>query len=72
MRHAHAGSGTGIFQTDTAYRDLDNTYDPGGRLGQVAIGSTGSSDSDGEENTRLQVILLGNSILIGKVLLVGK
>jgi hypothetical protein len=31
------GSGAGIFQTDSAYRDLDNTYDPGGRLGQVAI-----------------------------------
>ena len=31
------GAGAGIFQTDTAYRDLDNTYDPGGRLGQVAI-----------------------------------
>ncbi|MBY0495599.1 MAG: TonB-dependent receptor [Cyanobacteria bacterium] len=32
-----AGSGAGIFQTDSAYRDLDNTYDPGGRLGQLAI-----------------------------------
>jgi hypothetical protein len=32
-----AGSGPGIFQTDSAYRDLDNTYDPGGRLGQLAI-----------------------------------
>jgi hypothetical protein len=31
------GSGATIFQTDTAYRDLDNTYDPGGRLGQLAI-----------------------------------
>ncbi|HWI17827.1 MAG TPA: TonB-dependent receptor, partial [Vicinamibacterales bacterium] len=31
------GSGAGIFQTDSAYRDLDNTYDPGGRLGQIAI-----------------------------------
>ncbi|HYE89096.1 MAG TPA: carboxypeptidase-like regulatory domain-containing protein [Vicinamibacterales bacterium] len=31
------GSGAGIFQTDSAYRDLDNTYDPGGRLGQLAI-----------------------------------
>jgi len=31
------GSGAGIFQTDSAYRDLDNTYDPGGRLGQVAL-----------------------------------
>ena len=33
----HAGRRRGIFQTDTAYRDLDNTYDPGGRLGQLAI-----------------------------------
>ncbi len=32
-----AGSGAGIFQTDSAYRDLDNTYDPGGRLGQIAL-----------------------------------
>jgi len=31
------GSGAGIFQTVEAYRDLDNTYDPGGRLGQLAI-----------------------------------
>ena len=31
------GTGAAIFQTDTAYRDLDNTYDPGGRLGQLAI-----------------------------------
>ena len=31
------GSGAGIFQTDSAYRDLDNTYDPGGRLGQLAL-----------------------------------
>ena len=31
------GSGASIFQTDSAYRDLDNTYDPGGRLGQLAI-----------------------------------
>jgi hypothetical protein len=31
------GAGGGILQTDTAYRDLDNTYDPGGRLGQLAI-----------------------------------
>jgi hypothetical protein len=31
------GSTAGIFQTDSAYRDLDNTYDPGGRLGQVMI-----------------------------------
>jgi hypothetical protein len=31
------GSGAGIFQTTEAYRDLDNTYDPGGRLGQIAL-----------------------------------
>jgi hypothetical protein len=31
------GPGAGIFQTDSAYRDLDNTYDPGGRLGQLAL-----------------------------------
>jgi hypothetical protein len=31
------GSGAGIFQTDSAYRDLDNTYDPGGRLGQIGL-----------------------------------
>jgi hypothetical protein len=32
-----AGVGAGIYQTDSAYRDLDNTYDPGGRLGQLAL-----------------------------------
>jgi hypothetical protein len=31
------GAGAGIFQTNSAYRDLDNTYDPGGRLGQLAL-----------------------------------
>ncbi|MGH9387375.1 MAG: carboxypeptidase regulatory-like domain-containing protein [Vicinamibacterales bacterium] len=31
------GTGAGIFQTDSAYRDLDNTNDPGGRLGQIAL-----------------------------------
>ncbi len=31
------GSGAGIFQTDSAFRDLNNTYDPGGRLGQLAL-----------------------------------
>ena len=31
------GTGATIFQTTEAYRDLDNTYDPGGRLGQLAI-----------------------------------
>jgi hypothetical protein len=29
------GSGSGIFQVDTAYRDPSNTFDPGGRLGQI-------------------------------------
>jgi len=31
------GSNAAFLQTDSAYRDLDNTYDPGGRLGQLAI-----------------------------------
>ena len=31
----NAGTGTGIFQTTTAYTDLSNTYDPGGRVGQI-------------------------------------
>ena len=31
------GASANIFQTDSAYRDLDNTYDPGGRLGQLMI-----------------------------------
>ncbi len=31
------GAGATIFQATQAYRDLDNTYDPGGRLGQLAI-----------------------------------
>ena len=29
------GSGTGIFQTTGFYDDPSNTYDPGGRLGQL-------------------------------------
>ena len=29
--------GATIFQSDTAYRDPDNTFDPGGRLGQLAF-----------------------------------
>ena len=32
-----AGTGTGIFQTTTAYTDPSNTYDPGGRVGQVVF-----------------------------------
>ena len=31
------GGGATIFQTDEAYRDPDNTFDPGGRLGQLAF-----------------------------------
>ena len=30
-----AGTGATIFQTTSAYTDASNTYDPGGRLGQV-------------------------------------
>ena len=30
-----AGTGATIFQTGTAYTDPSNTYDPGGRLGQI-------------------------------------
>jgi hypothetical protein len=29
------GTGQSIFQTTTAYTDASNTYDPGGRLGQI-------------------------------------
>jgi hypothetical protein len=32
---ANPGSGATIFQTTSAYTDASNTYDPGGRLGQV-------------------------------------
>jgi hypothetical protein len=32
---ADPGSAATIFQTSTAYRDPSNTYDPGGRLGQL-------------------------------------
>ena len=31
------GSGATIFQSDSAYRDPDNNFDPGGRLGQLAF-----------------------------------
>ena len=34
---ANPGSGATIFQVTTAYRDPSNTYDPGGRLGQIMI-----------------------------------
>ena len=29
------GNGETIFSTRTIYQDTDNTYDPGGRLGQL-------------------------------------
>jgi hypothetical protein len=32
---ANPGSGSTIFQTTSAYTDASNTYDPGGRLGQL-------------------------------------
>lgn len=32
-----AGTRADIFQTSTAYTDSSNTYDPGGRLGQIAF-----------------------------------
>jgi hypothetical protein len=32
---ANPGSGATIFQTTSAYTDASNTYDPGGRLGQL-------------------------------------
>jgi hypothetical protein len=32
-----AGSGANIFQVANAYRDPDNTFDPGGRLGQLVF-----------------------------------
>ena len=32
---ANPGSGASIFQTTTIYQDQNNTYDPGGRLGQL-------------------------------------
>src|SRR5262245_55208188 len=31
------GSNAAFLQTDSAYRDLDKTYDPAGRLGELAI-----------------------------------
>jgi hypothetical protein len=34
---ANPGSGATIFQVTSAYTDASNTYDPGGRLGQVMI-----------------------------------
>jgi hypothetical protein len=34
---ANPGSGATIFQTGSAYTDASNTYDPGGRLGQIMV-----------------------------------
>jgi hypothetical protein len=32
-----AGTGATIFQVGSAYRDPSNTFDPGGRLGQLVF-----------------------------------
>ena len=32
-----AGTGATIFQTNAAYSDLNNTFDPGGRIGQLVF-----------------------------------
>ena len=32
-----AAGGATIFQVTTAYRDPDNTFDPGGRIGQLGF-----------------------------------
>ncbi len=34
---ANPGSGATIFRTTAAYQDPSNTYDPGGRIGQLMI-----------------------------------
>ncbi len=34
---AHPGSGATIFQVTSGYTDPSNTYDPGGRLGQIML-----------------------------------
>ena len=34
---ANPGGGATIFQVDEAYRDTDNLFDPGGRLGQLSF-----------------------------------
>ena len=39
---ANPGTGATIFQVTSAYTDASNTYDPGGRLGQLMFASTGS------------------------------
>ena len=34
---ANPGGGATIFQVNEAYRDPDNNFDPGGRLGQLSF-----------------------------------
>jgi hypothetical protein len=34
---ANPGTGATIFQTGSAYTDLSNTFDPGGRLGMLVF-----------------------------------
>jgi hypothetical protein len=34
---ANPGSGATIFQVTSGYTDASNTYDPGGRIGQLMI-----------------------------------
>ena len=34
---ANPGDDDDIFQVGTAYRDPDNNFDPGGRLGQLSF-----------------------------------
>jgi hypothetical protein len=34
---ANPGSAATIFQATTAYRDPNNTFDPGGRVGQLVF-----------------------------------
>jgi hypothetical protein len=34
---ASPGSSSSIFQVTSAYMDPTNTYDPGGRLGQIVV-----------------------------------
>ena len=33
---ANPGTGETIFQVTSAYKDINNTFDPGGRLGQIS------------------------------------
>ena len=34
---ANPGTGATIFQVTAAYRDPNNNFDPGGRLGQISL-----------------------------------